>query len=447
MISFIIPAYNSEKRIGKCVAAIVEQDTNIDYEILIVNDGSSDETSSKAKELEKKYSQVRVVDKENGGVSSARNAGIKNAKGDYIVFCDSDDSIASGFFEAIRGQDTNIDYEILIVNDGSSDETSSKAKELEKKYSQVRVVDKENGGVSSARNAGIKNAKGDYIVFCDSDDSIASGFFEAIRGYENYDLTVYGYKYIVKEKTSLIVTESCDLHNKEQAFMELYGKRLFNQVWNKIYKKSLISDLFEEKYFIGEDLSCDLHNKEQAFMELYGKRLFNQVWNKIYKKSLISDLFEEKYFIGEDLLFNIRYFSNVSNIHVLPDALYNYIITSGSITQSYREKYVENFTECLLHLRDFKRQLGNDECLLIEKDYIDNVIGTIGLLINYADYSIHNKVSEMKRIYKIFEDQKINCRSDVRFNNIIVSLLSHHMYLFVMGFIGFKRTVKKILKK
>lgn len=321
MISFIIPAYNSEKRIGKCVAAIVEQDTNIDYEI-------------------------------------------------------------------------------LIINDGSSDETSSKAKELEKKYSQVRVVDKENGGVSSARNAGIKNAKGDYIVFCDSDDSIASGFFEAIRGYENYDLTVYGYKYIVKEKTSLIVTESCDLHNKEQAFMELYGKRLFNQVWNKIYKKSLISDLFEEKYFI-----------------------------------------------GEDLLFNIRYFSNVSNIHVLPDALYNYIITSGSITQSYREKYVENFTECLLHLRDFKRQLGNDECLLIEKDYIDNVIGTIGLLINYADYNIHNKVSEMKRIYKIFEGQKINCRSDVRFNNIIVSLLSHHMYLFVMGFIGFKHTVKKILKK
>lgn len=321
MISFIIPAYNSEKRIGNCVAAIVEQDTNIDYEI-------------------------------------------------------------------------------LIVNDGSSDETSSKAKELEKKYSQVRVVDKENGGVSSARNAGIKNAKGDYIVFCDSDDSIASGFFEAIRGYENYDLTVYGYKYIVKEKNSLIVTDPCDLHNKEQAFMELYGKRLFNQVWNKIYKKSLISDLFEEKYFI-----------------------------------------------GEDLLFNIRYFSNVSKIHVLPDALYNYIITSGSITQSYREKYVENFTECLLHLRDFKRQLGNDECLLIEKDYIDNVIGTIGLLINYADYSIHNKVSEMKRIYKIFEDQKINCRSDVRFNNIIVSLLSHHMYLFVMGFIGFKHTVKKILKK
>lgn len=321
MISFIIPAYNSEKRIGNCVAAIVEQDTNIDYEI-------------------------------------------------------------------------------LIVNDGSSDETSSKAKELEKKYSQVRVVDKENGGVSSARNAGIKNAKGDYIVFCDSDDSIASGFFEAIRGYENYDLTVYGYKYIVKEKTNLIVTEPCDLHNKEQAFMELYGKRLFNQVWNKIYKKSLISDLFEEKYFI-----------------------------------------------GEDLLFNIRYFSNVSKIHVLPDALYNYIITSGSITQSYREKYVENFTECLLHLRDFKRQLGNDECLLIEKDYIDNVIGTIGLLINYADYSIHNKVSEMKRIYKIFENQKINCRSDVRFNNIIVSLLSHHMYLFVIGFIGFKYTVKKILKK
>ena len=75
------------------------------------------------------------------------------------------------------------------------------------------------------------------------------------------------------------------------------------------------------------------------------------------------------------------------------------------------------------------------------------MISTIGLLINYADYSIHNKVSEMKRIYKIFEDQKINCRSDVRFNNIIVSLLSHHMYLFVMGFIGFKRTVKKILKK
>ncbi|RKI88658.1 glycosyltransferase [Parablautia intestinalis] len=87
-ISVVIPSYNREKTIKKCLESVINQ-TYPPYEIIVVDDGSSDNTIQKIKELN--YSKVRILQQNHKGAQSARNYGIKEAKGDYIAFLDSDD--------------------------------------------------------------------------------------------------------------------------------------------------------------------------------------------------------------------------------------------------------------------------------------------------------------------------------------------------------------------
>lgn len=90
-ISFIVPVYNVEKYLDECMQSILNQSFD-DYEIILVNDGSPDNCPAKCVGYEVRYpDKVRVVHKKNGGLASARNAGMRVAKGEYIYFVDSDD--------------------------------------------------------------------------------------------------------------------------------------------------------------------------------------------------------------------------------------------------------------------------------------------------------------------------------------------------------------------
>ena len=90
LISVIIPIYNIEKYIDDCISSIINQSyKNID--ILLIDDGSTDSCFEKCDQWEKKDNRIRVIHKENGGLSDARNVGIKAAKGKYIFLIDGDD--------------------------------------------------------------------------------------------------------------------------------------------------------------------------------------------------------------------------------------------------------------------------------------------------------------------------------------------------------------------
>ena len=93
-ISIIVPVYNAEKYIENCVRSIAEQ-TYTNIEIILVNDGSSDTSGEKCDQLAQQDSRIKVIHKPNGGVSSARNAGLDVASGSYIAFVDSDDTVKS----------------------------------------------------------------------------------------------------------------------------------------------------------------------------------------------------------------------------------------------------------------------------------------------------------------------------------------------------------------
>ena len=98
-ISIIVPFYNVEKYIDKCLYTLVNQ-TLQDIEILIVNDGSKDKSIEIAKKYEKEYPEkIIYLEKENGGLSDARNYAIKYAKGEYIAFLDSDDYVELDMYE------------------------------------------------------------------------------------------------------------------------------------------------------------------------------------------------------------------------------------------------------------------------------------------------------------------------------------------------------------
>lgn len=107
IISVIVPVYNVEKYVKKCIESIINQAYS-NLEIIIIDDGSTDESGKICDEIKTYDSRIKVFHKKNGGLSSARNYGIKQAKGDYYVFVDSDDWIKSTMIDKL--------YSALIKN-------------------------------------------------------------------------------------------------------------------------------------------------------------------------------------------------------------------------------------------------------------------------------------------------------------------------------------------
>ena len=114
IISVIIPAYNAEKYIDRCIESLVNQTIN-DYELLIINDGSTDSTLDICNKLSSKYRNIRVLNQKSKGASEARNYGMVNAIGDFIAFVDSDDFVEPNYLETLFNgiQKNNADLSVV----------------------------------------------------------------------------------------------------------------------------------------------------------------------------------------------------------------------------------------------------------------------------------------------------------------------------------------------
>lgn len=107
-VSIIVPIYNSEKCLKRCIDSILAQ-TFTDFELILINDGSQDNSGKICDDYAQKDSRIIVLHKENGGASSARNAGLDIAKGDYITFVDSDDTVSTNYLNSFS---YNADFEV-----------------------------------------------------------------------------------------------------------------------------------------------------------------------------------------------------------------------------------------------------------------------------------------------------------------------------------------------
>lgn len=110
-ISIIIPVYNAEDYLDRCLQSILSQDFN-SYEVILVDDGSSDASSLICDRYSATDSRFRTIHKPNGGVSSARNAGIDLAKGEYLMFVDSDDALLPS---AVKALTEGLDGEDMVL--------------------------------------------------------------------------------------------------------------------------------------------------------------------------------------------------------------------------------------------------------------------------------------------------------------------------------------------
>lgn len=122
-LSFIIPVYNVEKYISRCLDSLLNQNIPLeDYEILVINDGSPDNSEKIIKEYQSKYSNIILLNKENGGLSSARNYGIEYCSGEYIWMVDSDDTIQENCLSELLSYvfDKELDFVSIPINDISS---------------------------------------------------------------------------------------------------------------------------------------------------------------------------------------------------------------------------------------------------------------------------------------------------------------------------------------
>lgn len=180
--------------------------------------------------------------------------------------------------ESILNQ-TYPSIELIIVDDGSNDGSEKICDEYDKKYENVKVVHKSNGGVSSARNVGLENASGSYIGFVDSDDFIEAEMYRTlISAIGNSDLVMCGY-----------------------------------------YKNGNACSGVSSKCTVG---------KEEAISSVIGNGKFKGfLWNKLFRKSIIVEnklSFSPDIYVCEDLLFCVQYIDKINNALLLPEVLYHY---------------------------------------------------------------------------------------------------------------------------
>ena len=144
LISVIIPVYNVEKYIRYCLDSVINQ-TYKNLEIIIVDDGTKDSSGEIAEEYAAKDSRIKVIHKENGGLSDARNVGLDVATGDYIAFLDSDDVIALDFYEYLYNLIKENDYDIAECEFYRipSDDIENVQNILDEKNKEKEVVVKE----------------------------------------------------------------------------------------------------------------------------------------------------------------------------------------------------------------------------------------------------------------------------------------------------------------
>ena len=116
-LSIIVPVYNVEAYLERCVGSLLDQDIDrSDYEIILVDDGSTDGSDTLCDRIASQEPGIRVIHKENGGLGSARNAGIRAAAGEYILFVDSDDYLEPCVLSGLRGQIERQALDILRFN-------------------------------------------------------------------------------------------------------------------------------------------------------------------------------------------------------------------------------------------------------------------------------------------------------------------------------------------
>lgn len=254
-----------------------------------------------------------------------------------------------------------VSYEIIIINDGSTDKTKSVVRKI--RNSNIKLINIHNHGVSHARNIGIKEACGKYLIFLDADDFLEKNYLEYIESQEEKDMFISNY-YISKNK-KIINKEVCQK--------------------GCILKK----DMFYQK-----------------LPQLLENYTFNMLANKVFKRKIIIDnniLFDEEITFAEDLNFNLDYIKHALSYSLLNIYAYTYTINSCSLSRRYINNKYNQLVKVNRNLESF---CHNEKVL--SKIKIRSFYSSIFNVLLKND-SVKEKKKEIKKIRKQEKNKLFPC--------------------------------------
>lgn len=251
------------------------------------------------RDIPEQYSKV----KKNTGISII--VPIYNVE-QYLIQC----------IESILEQSLS-NIEIILVDDGSKDNSGNICDEYARRDSRIRVIHKENGGLVSARKAGLELATGDYIAYVDGDDFIESNMYEVMYAkavQENADIVIVGYLADNGQKLSQKKNVIASGVYKGDDMQELYSKMLYSgkfyvpgiipAVWNKLFKKEVLYDCqmnVPNEIQMGEDVACTYRSIMNAKVVMIDNDFYPYHYR--YVPNSMSKGIDENYFQNIFLLY------------------------------------------------------------------------------------------------------------------------------------------------
>lgn len=225
-------------------------------------------------------------------------------------------------------QQTYKNLEIILVDDGSKDQSGAICDEYAEKDKRIKVIHKDNAGLGFARNSGLEIARGGYVTFIDSDDIADSNLVELLmQGIQEYDADtcIGGFKRISND-----------------------GKIVFREQ-------------YEEAVYVGKAVYDGLFAKMLGSAPDKHDAMRMSVWNVMYSTEIIREYNlrfpSEREFISEDIIWDSDYYKYAKCVKVIPSMAYSYRITPGSLTQNYKPQRLEMV--CALY-NEMERRLGGD---------------------------------------------------------------------------------------
>lgn len=264
---------------------------------------------------------------------------------------------------------TFTDYEVILVNDGSTDGSEEICAQYAMNDSRIIVVNQSNGGLSAARNTGLKIACGEYIAFVDSDDWIHKDMYRIL--YENSikhdaDIVMCGFSLTSSERVSEIIPlrPGVEILTNKEALLNLSQKSTFVKmvvVWNKLYKKELWKKLRYPEGFINEDNYVSyklLYNSNKVVLVEAAMYYYRQRANSIMKKPYTI----ERTYVLRSYEQKVRYFKRKNETYLHLISIHEYI---EKIIQNYylsKENSIDKATIKKLYQKAFCEIAKYVEC-------------------------------------------------------------------------------------
>lgn len=318
--SIIIPVYGCEKYLETCVKSVLNQKGNQSFEVILVDDGSIDRSGEIVDELAKCYAQVRTIHKENGGAASARNYGIREASGEYVLFIDSDDTVNEDLLNNVSAILASQESELIIYGmsfDYYKNDKLVHQEKLSSSYCGSKTIEEILESFQTLFDDNVFSSACNKVFRLEIIKKYDIKFSESMNLYEDFDFVIqyltqtnkvyfidiplYHYRLhkednhlnklvvdiVILKRNMLSLRDSIvDLQQKNAAFHKI------SSVYSNLNLRLLSLHLFLKQYtakqlskiiidYLAEDVFAILYLKENVY-GIHEKKLLDSILNERY---------------------------------------------------------------------------------------------------------------------------------------------------------------------